>query len=72
VNPARPNGPGTFLLFDSSEASSTLTNLQALLDMLPIGLALVDRDGRFLTMNEAFRTAAGLKGILYSHHPKES
>ena len=30
--------------------------------MLPIGLALVDRDGRFLTMNGAFRQAAGLKG----------
>lgn len=60
VHPGRPNGTGTFLLFDNSEASSTLTNLQALLDMLPIGLALVDRDGRFLTMNQAFRTAAGL------------
>lgn len=69
VNPARPNGPGTFLLFDSSEASSTLTNLQALLDMLPIGLALVDRDGRFLTMNEAFRTAAGLKGTSRAVYP---
>jgi two-component system cell cycle sensor histidine kinase/response regulator CckA len=30
--------------------------------MMPIGLALVDRDGRFLTMNQAFRTAAGMKG----------
>ncbi len=30
--------------------------------MLPIGLALVDRDGRFLTMNQAFRNAAGIKG----------
>ena len=64
VHPAKPNGPGTFLLFDNSEASSTLTNLQALLDMLPIGLALVDRDGRFLTMNEAFRSAAGTEGCL--------
>ncbi|HEY1143327.1 MAG TPA: histidine kinase dimerization/phospho-acceptor domain-containing protein, partial [Sphingomicrobium sp.] len=69
VHPAHPNGPGTFLLFDSSEASSTLTNLQALLDMLPIGLALVDRDGRFLTMNQAFRTAAGLKGTTKPVYP---
>ncbi len=30
--------------------------------MLPIGLALVDRDGRFLTMNEAFRRAARISG----------
>jgi two-component system cell cycle sensor histidine kinase/response regulator CckA len=69
VHPAKPNGPGTFLLFDNSEASSTLTNLQALLDMLPIGLALVDRDGRFLTMNDAFRTAAGLKGTSRAVYP---
>ena len=37
-------------------------DLQALLELLPLGLALVDRDGRFLTMNHAFRTAAGIKG----------
>jgi two-component system cell cycle sensor histidine kinase/response regulator CckA len=69
VHPAKPRGPGTFLLFDSSEASSTLTNVQALLDMLPIGLALVDRDGRFLTMNDAFRSAAGLKGTSRAVYP---
>ena len=57
-------GEGTFLLFDEGEtpAASQTSNLQALLDVLPIGLALVDRDGRFLTMNEAFRRAAGLTG----------
>jgi two-component system cell cycle sensor histidine kinase/response regulator CckA len=62
VNPAQPNGIGTFLLFDGTESSGSSANLQALLDMMPIGLALVDRDGRFLTMNQAFRTAAGMKG----------
>jgi two-component system, cell cycle sensor histidine kinase and response regulator CckA len=62
VNPAQPNGIGTFLLFDESETSGGSANLQALLDMMPIGLALVDRDGRFLTMNQAFRNAAGIKG----------
>ena len=62
VHPGQPNDVGTFMLFDSSEASSSSSNLQALLDMLPIGLALVDRDGRFLTMNQAFRGAAGIKG----------
>ena len=64
VDPAAPGGPGTFLLFDSPDSLSlgSSTHLQAMLDMLPIGLALVDRDGRFLTMNQAFRTAAGLKG----------
>jgi two-component system, cell cycle sensor histidine kinase and response regulator CckA len=54
---------GTFLLFDYAGAASIAdsSNLQALLEVLPIGLALVDRDGRFLTMNSAFRQAAGLK-----------
>ena len=63
VNPAEPGGAGTFLLFDNADAMTlaSSTHLQALLDMLPIGLALVDRDGRFLTMNEAFRGAAGIK-----------
>ena len=57
-------GAGTFLLFDASSGGSAAqsSNLQALLDVLPVGLALVDRDGRFLTMNDAFRHAAGLKG----------
>ena len=63
VNPASLGGAGTFLLFDNADAMTlaSSTHLQALLDMLPIGLALVDRDGRFLTMNSAFRNAAGLK-----------
>jgi len=63
VNPAEPNGPCTFLLFDGADSAvAGASQLQALLDMLPIGLALVDRDGRFLTMNQAFRLAAGIKG----------
>ena len=58
------DGAGTFLLFDTNDAASIAnsSNLQTLLDVLPIGLALVDRDGRFLTMNQAFRQAAGIKG----------
>ena len=43
-------------------ASTSSTNVQALLEMLPLGLALVDRDGRFLTMNKAFRVAGGIDG----------
>ena len=59
---ARQDGAGTFLLLDGADpiAMSSSAHLQALLDILPIGLALVDRDGRFLTMNDAFRAAAGL------------
>jgi two-component system cell cycle sensor histidine kinase/response regulator CckA len=54
---------GTYLLFDQRGygGASQETNLQVLLDLLPIGLALVDRDGRFLTMSKAFRQAAALK-----------
>ena len=64
VDPKKSGKSGTFLLFERSEAMGTTdgAHLQALLDVLPIGLALVDRDGRFLTMNEAFRTAAGIGG----------
>jgi two-component system cell cycle sensor histidine kinase/response regulator CckA len=72
--PADPDGrggEGTFLLFDEREeaAGSQGSNLQALLDVLPVGLALVDRDGRFLTMNAAFRQAAGLKGSAVPVYP---
>jgi two-component system cell cycle sensor histidine kinase/response regulator CckA len=64
-------GAGTFLLFDASSGGSAAqsSNLQALLDVLPVGLALVDRDGRFLTMNDAFRHAAGLKGSSAPAYP---
>jgi two-component system, cell cycle sensor histidine kinase and response regulator CckA len=64
--PLDPPGPadfGNFYLFDSPDTipMSSSSHLQALLDMLPIGLALVDGDGRFLTMNHAFFRAAGIK-----------
>ena len=68
---AGESGAGTFLLFDSGSSGSVAqsSNLQALLDVMPIGLALVDRDGRFLTMNSAFRQAAGLKGSTIPVYP---
>ena len=62
---------GNFYLFDSADALpvSSSSHLQALLDMLPIGLALVDGDGRFLTMNQAFCQAAGIKGSAMPVYP---
>jgi len=61
----RESGPGTWLLFgDHDGQGGGGANLQALLDVLPVGLALVDRDGRFLTANKAFRTAGGVKAGL--------
>ncbi|HEX2803881.1 MAG TPA: ATP-binding protein [Sphingomicrobium sp.] len=60
-----PGGEGysNFYLFDSPDSLpvSSSQHLQAMLEILPIGLALVDRDGRFLTMNDAFRIAASIK-----------
>ncbi|MEO5640613.1 MAG: response regulator [Sphingomicrobium sp.] len=64
LDPADHGGAGTWLLFVDSEGAGGGANIQALLDVLPVGLALVDRDGRFLTANKAFRTAAGLKSSL--------
>ena len=62
LEPGGEGGAATLLMFDWEEGPSlaTSTNVQVLLEMLPIGLALVDRDGRFLMMNKAFRVAGGL------------
>ena len=62
LDPASEGGAGTLLIFDQPDTASlsSSTNVQALLEILPIGLALVDRDGRFLTMNNAFIVAAGI------------
>ena len=72
--PFDPPGPiefGNFYLFDSPDTlpMASSSHLQTLLDMLPIGLALVDGDGRFLTMNEAFCQAAGIKGSKMPVYP---
>ena len=64
-------GAGTFCCSTAAAAASLAqsSNLQTLLDVLPIGLALVDRDGRFLTMNQAFRQAGGIKGTTMPVYP---
>jgi two-component system cell cycle sensor histidine kinase/response regulator CckA len=71
ADPTGEGGAGSFMLFDSVGPASLgqSSNLQALLDVLPVGLALVDRDGRFLTMNKAFRQAGGLKGSTMPVYP---
>ncbi|MBA3668482.1 MAG: response regulator [Sphingomonas sp.] len=62
LDPDAESGAGTFLILENGDGTSLdqAANVQALLDVLPVGLALVDRDGRFLTLNQAFRQAAGL------------
>jgi two-component system cell cycle sensor histidine kinase/response regulator CckA len=71
LDPPAPADYGNFYLFDSPDTlpMSSSSHLQALLDMLPIGLALVDGDGRFLTMNQAFFQAAGIKGSKMPVYP---
>lgn len=38
--------------------AAALAQVRALISLMPVGLALVDRDGRFLHMNDAFTRAA--------------
>ncbi|HEU0310773.1 MAG TPA: response regulator, partial [Sphingomicrobium sp.] len=57
------------LEIDQGPSLAGSTNVQVLLEMLPIGLALVDRDGRFLTMNKAFRQAGGIRGEEMPSYP---
>ncbi len=44
----------------SNEHGAAPVHVQGLLAMLPLGLSLVDRDGRFMFMNDAFRRVAGV------------
>ena len=59
-----PHPLAFFLLIDDAGAprlgEDEAANIHALLDSLPLGLALADRDGRFSYLNRAFRRAAGL------------
>jgi two-component system cell cycle sensor histidine kinase/response regulator CckA len=71
LEPGSDKGATTLLMFDWEEGPSlaSSTNVQILLEMLPIGLALVDRDGRFLTMNNAFRVAGGIGNAEMPSYP---
>ncbi|NIJ07009.1 two-component system cell cycle sensor histidine kinase/response regulator CckA [Sphingomonas vulcanisoli] len=61
-------GATAFLLLDEDPDALTAAaarraatgHLHELLAMLPLGIALAERDGRFLFLNEAFARAAGL------------
>ncbi|MFM9978898.1 MAG: response regulator [Sphingomonadaceae bacterium] len=56
-------GPRLIALLDDGGAvpgAGVDMPLQTLIGMLPLGLALADRDGRFLSMNQAFHRAAGV------------
>jgi two-component system cell cycle sensor histidine kinase/response regulator CckA len=53
-------GPLLFFLLDELGGGEGGANVNALVEILPLGLALADRDGRFVYLNGAFRRAAGL------------
>ena len=57
-------GPVLILLVDEdmalAERGTSTSAAKSLLALLPFGLALVDRDGRFLFINEYFARAAGI------------
>jgi two-component system, cell cycle sensor histidine kinase and response regulator CckA len=60
-----PESPAVIILLDDQNAlsggdSSVVAQVQGLLSVLPLGLALADRDGRFLFLNEAFGRAVNL------------
>ncbi len=60
--------PSLMMLFDSTiglggwggEARGQTPQLESLLQQLPLGLAMTDRDGHFLFANPAFHRAAGI------------
>jgi two-component system, cell cycle sensor histidine kinase and response regulator CckA len=63
IDPDNVATPTLVILLDEDTerlaGASVTSNVQSLLAMLPLGLALVDRDGRFLFLNDAFCRAVG-------------
>ena len=61
-----PSALTLFLLFDETTVGLSRlgqeesANINALLDIMPLGLALANVDGRFVYLNKAFRKGAGL------------
>jgi len=68
-----PQPLALFLLIDDAGAprlgEDETANIHALLDSLPLGLALADRDGRFSYLNRAFRRAAALTSDAHPDWP---
>jgi two-component system cell cycle sensor histidine kinase/response regulator CckA len=73
VDPAQ--APSLFLVIDShagvGDARAGLPQIEALLARLPLGLAMVDRDGRFLFANSAFLHVAGHDGNAPPSYPSD-
>jgi two-component system, cell cycle sensor histidine kinase and response regulator CckA len=52
-----------------AERSSALVHVQNMLSNLPLGLALVDRDGRFLFANDSFTRVIGIENSALPPYP---
>ncbi len=52
-----------------AERSSALVHVQNMLSNLPLGLALVDRDGRFLFANDSFTRVIGIENNALPPYP---
>ncbi|MFM9828365.1 MAG: response regulator [Sphingomonas sp.] len=72
-----PETPAVIALLDEDVASVPMlgadaaSHLQLLVSLMPFGVALVDRDGRFLEMNSAFARAAGVDGAAPPLYPSD-
>jgi len=62
---SQEKGPALILLIDDDggmvERGKALEQVESMLSLLPLGLALTDRDGRFLFFNNAFGKVAGVQ-----------
>ena len=73
------DAPSLMMLFDAgvglggwgTEARGQTPQLESLLEQLPLGLAMTDRDGHFLFANPAFRRAAGFEGGNLPPYPSD-
>lgn len=72
-DPGNPDSDTLVLLLDEDPGRASdqdiVANVQAMLAKLPMGLALADREGRFLFLNDAFCRAVGLSGDAQPIYP---
>lgn len=61
----KEKAPALILLIDDDggmvERGKALEQVESMLSLLPLGLAITDRDGRFIFLNEAFGRTAGVR-----------
>jgi two-component system cell cycle sensor histidine kinase/response regulator CckA len=78
-DPDAIEAPSLMMLLDAGvglggwggEARGQTPQLEALLEQLPLGLAMTDRDGHFLFANPAFRRAAGVNDGKMPPYPSD-